>query len=113
MAFKIFFDTNVIIDFFIPSRRDHEYAKKVLGLAEDREIIGFFSETVVNTTAYLVRKSVYFENFKVLMNELIEIIAVLPCSNLTIHHAYNRVKNDLEDAVLYQLAFENNLDYFA
>ena len=47
-----------------------------------------------------------------MINELIDLVAVLPCSNQIIHNAYKRAQNDLEDAVLYQLALEHNLDYF-
>jgi len=112
MAFKIFLDTNIIVDFFISLRKEHNNAKKIIELAEDGELFGFLSESVINTTAYLVRKSAYFNNFKLLINELIGILNVLPCSNSTIHNAYLRAKNDLEDAVLYQLALEHNLDYF-
>ncbi|HXL54899.1 MAG TPA: type II toxin-antitoxin system VapC family toxin [Chitinophagaceae bacterium] len=112
MAFKIFLDTNIVMDFFVPSRKDHENAKEVIGFAEEGDILGFLSESVVNTTAYLVRKSIYFDDFKLLMNELIGIVSVLPCSNQIIHNAYRRAQNDLEDAVLYQIALEHNLDYF-
>ena len=46
------------------------------------------------------------------MSELVSMLSVLPCSNSTIKQAYLLDTNDLEDAVLYQIAFENNLDYF-
>jgi len=112
MAFKIFLDTNIIVDFFIPSRKEHNNAKRIIELAEEGELLAFLSESVINTTAYLVRKSAYFNSFKLLMIELIGILNVLPCSNSTIHNAYLRAKNDLEEAVLYQLALEHDLDYF-
>ena len=33
-------------------------------------------------------------------------------SNLIVQNAYKNAKNDLEDAVLYQIALEHKMDYF-
>ena len=112
MAYKIFLDTNIVVDFFVHSRQEHASALDLISLAEKEEISIYFSETVINTTTYLVRKSTYFNQFKILMEELFSFVQVLPCSNLIVQNAYKNAKNDLEDAVLYQIALEHKMDYF-
>lgn len=112
MGYKIFLDINVVVDFFVSSRGDNKNAVSLIEMIEDEVHYGYISETVVNTTNYLVRKSSNAEKFRLLMDEFVTITTVLPCSNLTIHEAYKKQKVDLEDSVLYQLALENQLDYF-
>ncbi len=112
MAFKVFFDTNIIVDFFIDNRLGHEDAKKLIAAVENNVIKGYFSECVVNTTAYLVRKSIAINQFRVEMDEMLTLVKILPCTNSIAKAAYSISQNDLEDAVLYQLAFENKVDYF-
>lgn len=112
MAYKIFLDINIVIDFFVGSRAGHDDSVLIMDMIEEEVHYGYISETVVNTTNYLVRKSVHAEKFRLIMDEFATLTTVLPCSNLTIHEAYKKQKVDLEDAVLYQLALENKLDYF-
>lgn len=112
MAFKVFFDTNIIVDFFIAKRLGHEDAKTLISAVENNIIKGYFSECVVNTTAYLVRKSVALNEFREEMDEMLTLVKILPCTNNIARAAYAISQNNLEDAVLYQIAFENKMDYF-
>jgi predicted nucleic acid-binding protein len=112
MAYNIFLDVNVVVDFFLNSRDGHAEAVKLMDAAEKKIVNIYLSESVINTTAYLTRKSIYFNSFKEAMNEMLLFSKVLPCSNIIIKNAYSIAKNDLEDAVLYQLAMHHQLDYF-
>jgi predicted nucleic acid-binding protein len=112
MAYKIFLDTNIIIDFFQKSRDLHQEAKELFLDIADGKILGYFSESVINTTAYILRNDLSKDDLIYQLDVLNSQLTILPCSNLIIHNAYKRAKNDLEDAVLYQLALENKLDYF-
>jgi predicted nucleic acid-binding protein len=112
MAFKVFFDTNIVVDFFIADRLGHDDAKKLMAAVENTSVKGFFSECVVNTTAYLVRKSIAINRFREEMIEMLTLVKILPCTNTIAKGAYTIAQNDLEDAVLYQLAFDNKMDYF-
>lgn len=70
------------------------------------------SESVINTTVYLIQKGYTPKDLRKIITELAEILFILPCSSKTIQAACQLPTNDLEDAVLYQLALENKLDYF-
>lgn len=112
MAYSVFLDTNIVVDFFLPDRNGHKYAVAIIEAAEKMVLKACFSESVLNTTTYLIRKSIYAREFKKAMLEFNTFIKVLPCSNKTVEHAYHHAKNDLEDAVLYQIALEGKMDYF-
>lgn len=112
MATEIFLDTNIILDYFDGNRSGHHDVRKIISSILEQEILGCISESVINTSVYLLRKSYSHSVLKDYISELVSMLTVLPCSNSTIKQAYLLDTNDLEDAVLYQLAFENNLDYF-
>ena len=112
MAYKIFLDVNILVDFFDGSRQHHEPTKQLMQKIEDEIIAGFVSESVINTTVYLIQKGYAPKDLRKIINDLSGILFVLPCSNKTIQAACLLPMNDLEDAVLYQLALENKLDYF-
>ncbi|MBS1666903.1 MAG: type II toxin-antitoxin system VapC family toxin [Bacteroidetes bacterium] len=112
MGFKIFLDVNIIIDFLDETRSENPFAINLFEHIENRKVLAFFSECVVNTSSYLLRKSFSIDTFKVMMNELLVLVKLLPCSNSIIQEAYHNSKNDLEDAVLYQIALEHKMDYF-
>lgn len=112
MGSKIFLDTNILIDYFDKTRGNHFSAREIIMRIEKNSIKGFISESVINTTVYLIKKGYTIIELRKNMDELISMFTVLPCSNTTIHKAYRLPTNDLKDAVLYQLALENKLDYF-
>jgi predicted nucleic acid-binding protein len=49
---------------------------------------------------------------KEILTDILSIIVLLPCSNKSYLQCLKTTGNDIEDALLYQLALENNLDYF-
>lgn len=112
MAYKIFLDINIMADFLDTGRKEHIAAKELFLAIEKRKVKAYFSESVVNTTGYLLRKIIEIDAFKVLIADLLALIIVLPCSNTIVKNAYLNAKNDLEDAVLYQIALSGKLDYF-
>jgi predicted nucleic acid-binding protein len=112
MACKIFFDTNIIVDYCLASREGHQNAIELMTKIDDFYLQAFISESVVNTTTYLIQKIISIEEIKRLIIDLTSVIHILPCSNKIIEEAYQRAKNDLEDAVLYQIALHGKMDYF-
>ena len=112
MANKIFLDINIMVDFIDSSRQEHQAAKDLFNQIEQQNIQAYFSESVINTSGYLVRKVVPLPVFNKLILRLLELIKILPCSNIIVEQAYKNGKGDLEDAVLYQIALSNRLDYF-
>ena len=99
-------------DFLDTDRKEHIAAKVLFSAIEKQKVKAYFSESVINTTVYVLRKIIEYDVFKILMADLLDIIKVLPCTNEIVKTAYLNAKNDLEDAVLYQIALNGKLDYF-
>ena len=112
MDTKVFLDTNVVIDFFDPLRKEHQQARDLFTLIENNETLGFVSETVLNTAVYILRKQFSVAELKEILVDFLSIVFLLPCSNKSYLQCLKAAGNDIEDALLYQLALENNLDYF-
>ncbi|RYX82496.1 PIN domain-containing protein [bacterium] len=112
MAYKIFLDINIMADFLDTDRKEHVAATILFSSIEKQKVKAYFSESVINTTGYILRKIIEIDIFKVLVADLLTIIKVLPCTNEIVKTAYSNAKNDLEDAVLYQIAHHGNLDFF-
>jgi predicted nucleic acid-binding protein len=112
MVYKIFLDINIVVDFFVASRPGNTPAKQIFELAEFNKAKVCVSESVINTTAYLLRKDYPIEKLKTIFEEMLEIFTVIPANNETFKMAYNNKIKDMEDAVLYQLALESKMDFF-
>jgi predicted nucleic acid-binding protein len=112
MAYKIFLDINIVIDFYVASRKEHVAAQQIFEKAEFNKIKVYVSESVVNTSAYLLRKDYPVETLKGFFTEMLEMFTVLNANNSTFQKAYRNNIRDMEDAVLYELAAENKMDFF-
>lgn len=112
MGYNIFLDTNILVDFFAPERKEHNNCVQLFQAAHNFAVTIFLSESVINTTAYLVSKGINIQIFKRAIIELTAFAKILPCTNAIIRDAYKNAANDLEDAVLYQIALEGKMDYF-
>ncbi|MFT4204181.1 MAG: type II toxin-antitoxin system VapC family toxin [Chitinophagaceae bacterium] len=112
MVYNVFLDTNILVDFFLDDRSGHADAVALIDAADKQLLNICFSESVINTTVYLTRKTIYVDMFKKAMLELNSFIKVLLCTNSIVEDAYFNAKNDLEDSVLYQIALAGKVDYF-
>lgn len=112
MAYKIFLDTNIIIDFFDSQRNDNQNAIDILKKINEGAVSGFVSESVITTTAYILSRTFKEKFDKESIFQLCEFITVLPCTSKTIINSRKPFKADFEDSILYEIALENNLDYF-
>lgn len=112
MVCKIFLDINVFVDFFDPNRPDNAIATKLFSFIENKEAIAFTSESVVCTTLYLVSKQYDSAAIKTLTKEILKNFEILPCSNFLFLQSLSLDFDDIEDAVIYNLALQSHIDYF-
>ncbi len=112
MAYKIFLDTNIIIDYFIEDRPEHKNTVELFEKIIEEDLYAYTSESVVNTASYLLVKYISAKKLKIILDEMLRFVQILPSNNNTFHRAYLLENNDLEDSVLYQIALENEMDYF-
>ena len=112
MVFKIFLDINIVVDLYDESRPGYSDAVQIFKLAENNKLEVFISETVLTTTAYVLRKHVNNAALREIITGLNSILNVLPCDNRMIAKALGSNIKDIEDAVLYEIAKHHKLHYF-
>ena len=112
MAIKIFLDTNIILDVFDDKRISHNDSIALYKLIEDNAVLGFVTESVLTTTDYILQKNLSKKYRQLLFTELNSLIKILPCSRQNFEKALQTNFDDLEDALLYQIALENKIDYY-
>lgn len=109
---KIFLDTNIVMDFLEKGRKRHLVSSTIIRECLVGNITGCISETVVTNCSYLLRKTYsqrqlneVFSNFSIFMK-------FLGVTNKCLEKACKVNIRDLEDAILYEIALENDCRYF-
>ncbi|MBD0285643.1 MAG: hypothetical protein ICV51_22265 [Flavisolibacter sp.] len=57
MAYKAFFDANIILDFLLEERENHIHVEKNFFHVQNATLGGYISETVLMNIAYILRKT--------------------------------------------------------
>jgi predicted nucleic acid-binding protein len=112
MAYKAFIDINILVDLLDKERPNHKPAIELFHNAEHGNCLLFVTESVLNTTAYLIRKEFTIRKQKELLFELLTFVEVIPVSKLIYVDGIKRSENDIEDSILYTAALHAKLDYF-
>ena len=112
MAFKVFLDTNIIVDFLQPVRPFHEDAQQLF-LHLSRDIFtAYISETIITTTPYLIRKEYSSIELNTILKNLNQKLKILTCTNQQVLNALDKQPPDFDDALLYEIALHHQIDYF-
>jgi len=112
MVYNIFLDTNIIIDFLDPLRPFHNDSNILFKMLEEGRFKAHYSESVVTTTAYVIRKDFSKNNISEIMGNLNRQIILLACTAQYIKSAVRMLPPDFEDALLYEIALHHQMDYF-
>lgn len=109
MEYKLFLDTNIIIDYVQERANELDAIKEIIHLAEIDKLELFISETVITTGFYVLQK----QKIQALpvFRELCKIINVIPFSKEIIYFSVEKFK-DIEDGLLYFLALQGKMNYF-
>jgi predicted nucleic acid-binding protein len=112
MATKLFLDTNIILDLLDRDRPFSKESEVLFKFIEEGAFLAYFSESVITTTDYVLIKK--FANAKriSILNDLLKLITIIECSNTIVQNALLKNEPDVEDAILYELALTEKLDYF-
>lgn len=112
MAYKVFLDTNIIVDFLQPVRPFHEDAQALFLLLSKNVFAAYISESVITTTPYLIRKDYPVDEINSILKNLNQKLKILTCTNMHVLAALQNHPPDFEDALLYQVALHHQMDYF-
>lgn len=110
---KIFLDTNVILDLYIPGREGKVAARTLLDLweASGDSIRLYLSSLSVADIAYVLRKHFDKARIKAIINELRHFCNILSMSDLFIIDALDSACPDFEDALQISCAETAGCDF--
>jgi predicted nucleic acid-binding protein len=111
MAFKVFLDANVLLDFLL--KREHfKDAKEIIGLAIEGKVQAFITPAIVHIVGYWLTKAYGSEKSKQLLLNLLDDVRSIDISHELTLLALNSKIEDIEDALQYYTAIDNQIDYF-
>ena len=110
---KIFLDTNVILDLYIPGREGKAAAQSLFNLKESAgdDIRLYLSFLSVADIAYVLRKHLGNGRLEEVLRELLHLCDVLPMSDFSIRDALESSCPDFEDALQISCAEIKECDF--
>ena len=104
---KVFFDTNVLIDFLAEREPFAEDAAFIVGMCDSGEIEGCFASLSACDIIYVLRKTSNPGELRKCISDLAEIIEMLDTRSIEVKAALVSGDRDFEDAVQRICAEEN------
>ncbi|MEO9021745.1 MAG: PIN domain-containing protein [Ginsengibacter sp.] len=112
MAYKIFLDTNIVLDIFHHDRPFYNEAVQLFYYLDENKFTAFYSESVLTTMAYVLRKRMTMSQINTAISDLNKKINLLTCLPSLVNKSLLADPPDFEDALLYEIALHHELDYF-
>lgn len=110
MPKRVLFDLNLVLD-VIEARVPHnQFSGPCLAMAEAGEITGMIAACSIDTLAYLLERDMSPTKARAIVSSLLAFLEVAPVDGHAISAANEAKWNDLEDAILYQVAVASNCD---
>lgn len=111
MAFKLFIDSDVVIDYFTDREPHVNPASELFELSENGEVELFLSAVSVNNIYYIVRKYLGHKKTLSVIELLLEMTNVVGTSKQELIQALQNNFKDFEDSIQYSTALKvNGLD---
>jgi predicted nucleic acid-binding protein len=111
MAFRIFLDANILLDFTL-KRTEYENARKLIEWAVKGRVQAYITPSIVHIAGYWLTKAYGPGKAKELLLTLLADIQVIDIGHeITINALLSKIV-DIEDALQYYTALHHKLDYF-
>ncbi|HET8860458.1 PIN domain-containing protein [Marivirga sp.] len=104
MAYKVFIDSDVVIDFFTDREPHANPATELFELNENGNIVLFLSAVSINNTYYIVRKFLGHKKSLEVVESLTEMTEIIETSKEEIIQALKNDFKDFEDSIQYSSA---------
>jgi predicted nucleic acid-binding protein len=111
MAFKLFLDANILLDFTL-QRDNYEQSKKIVALAVNGNIQAFITPSILHILGYWLTK--YYDKAKakeILLTLLTDVTIIDLPHEIAVNALHSKI-TDIEDALPYYSAIHYKLDYF-
>lgn len=111
MAFKIFLDANVILDYVL-KRNNYDKIRNLFELENKSRIKFYMSSSIVHITGYFLTKYLGSSMAKITILKLLGNIQIVDGNHDTAVLAMQSENPDIEDALQYEIAVKNKMDYY-
>lgn len=111
MAYKIFIDANVLLDFTL-KRAAYNESKQIVELAVKGKVEAFITPSIIHIVGYWLAKAYDASTAKKLFLTLLADIQVIDINQEVAMLALHSKINDIEDALQYYTAIHHKLDFF-
>jgi predicted nucleic acid-binding protein len=108
---KVLFDANVILDVMLSREGLHDSSKIAMSFAEKRIVVGFVPVTSIPVIFYRVEKQKGKITAENLLKELILRFGIASADEKSVAGSLNAGFDDFEDALVYSVAVNNEMDY--
>ena len=110
MDYKVFIDTDVIIDFLIDRQSHVKSSSKIFDLCDKGAFKIFVSTLCISNVHYVTRKVLGEKKTRIVIEELLKIIEVLEVKKEDLQNAVKSDFRDFEDAIQHSVAIrEKNI----
>ncbi|MBN1542706.1 PIN domain-containing protein [candidate division KSB1 bacterium] len=110
MTYKVFIDSDIILDVLAKREPFYEPAARLFSLIEKGKIDGYTSPLVFSNVHYILRKRVSKKTTIDSLRYLKNLIQILPLDKRVIEWALDSEFTDFEDALQYFCAEQNNIN---
>lgn len=110
MSFRIFVDSDIILDLLLARQPFLPAARELFLLIQKRGVEGYVSPLIFANLFYILRKGSSGSEALAALRRLRLLVRVLPMDEKTIDRALASSFRDLEDALQYYVAVEHNID---
>ncbi len=107
---KIFFAVNVFLDIAIRKEKDLQFFDPILISIQEGKIRGYLTTGVIQTSTYFLLKYLKYPKTKEVLSYLLPYFNFLEGKKIHVKDALDMEIEDIEDAIFYQIAYEQELD---
>lgn len=111
MASKVFLDANIILDYVL-KRHNYIQIRTLFELEQKSKIRFYMSSSILHIIGYFLTKLIGSILAKTTILKLLDVIHIIDGSHDTAILALQNQNPDIEDALQYQIALKNKMDYF-
>lgn len=112
MTFKIFIDSDIILDILSKRESFYDSAAILFSLIEKGPIEGYTSPIIVSNVHHVLGKRVSKDNTITSLKYFKSLLEILPVDKRSIESALNSESDDFEDAIQCFCAEQNRNNYF-
>jgi predicted nucleic acid-binding protein len=110
MAHKVFFDANIILDFFLKRKGNLDYINQIFRFIDEGKIEPCLSISILQICAYYLERAHGTNLAKQILERILNNFIIITGDKLTVLHALKSDLADIEDAIHYFMALENKMD---